>query len=202
MTLRDRIPVPMTLLPMILLLCGCGGSEGRVLLTEREFARYASLPVTIEGVPRKAYLAGDTCYYAEWAAGPFYPDGTGAFEPIFQSSDSIVIVSPHGLFPTDLFSLRLYLRSTLSRTFDPESASGAPLPVQEAVRRLAGTIAVREYVLRPEQTYWARLAFDTLRGRSDEAGETVVAIRRIVELSDRPFDGPRLSPVTPATQTP
>ncbi len=197
--LRKGLLAPLLLVP----LCSCGGgSTLRPLLPIESMADYSWLPVTIEGTIRKAYMAGDSCLYAEWAAGPFNPDASGEFEPIYQSSDSIVVVTPHGILPIDIFSIRLYLRPTLSRTFSPENAKMAPLPVQEAVKESGGVTAVREYILRPTQTYYARVALDSLSatGMSSEAGETVAVTRRILEISDRPFDGPTLSEITPATR--
>jgi len=198
--LRRGLLAPLLLVP----LCSCGGgSKLRPLLPIERMADYSWMPVTIEGTLRKAYMSDDSCLYAEWAAGPFNPDASGEFEPIYQSSDSIVVVTPHGILPIDIFSIRLYLRPTLSRTYSPENAKMAPMPVQDAIERSGGGItAVREYILRPTQTYYARVGLDSLSatGSSSEAGETVAVTRRILEISDRPFDVARLSDITPATR--
>ncbi len=185
-----------------LLLTSCAGEKGRPLLTIEQMASYAWLPVTIEGDTITSYMTNDTCHYAEWAQGPWNPDATGQFEAAYQTNDSIVIVTPHGLLPIDIFSIRLYLRPTFSRTFSPENSSIAPLPVQKFVEARGGITAVREYALRPEQTYYARVVRDSLSttGSTSAAGETVVLTRPIVEISDRPFEANREWVATPATR--
>lgn len=185
-----------------LLLTSCAGEKVRPLLSLEQMAKYSWLPVTIEGDTITSYLSDDTCHYAEWAQGPWNPDATGEFEAAYQTNDSILIVTPHGVLRVDIFSIRLFLRPTFSRTFSPENSSIAPLPVQKFVESRGGVTAVREYALRPRQTYFARVGRDSLstQGTDSDAGSAVVLTRPIIEISDRPFEAEREWVATPATR--
>ena len=198
---RTASLIPALLLPLLLI--ACAGEKGRPLLSVEQLASYSWLPATIEGDTLVSYMTDDTCHYSEWAQGPFSPDGNGTFEAAHQTTDSILIVTPHGVLPIDVFSIRLYLRPTFSRTFSPENSSIAPLPVQKYIDARGDITAVREYVLRPHQTYYARVSRDSMstRGADSDAGEQVVLTRAVVEISDRPFDASREWVATPATRT-
>ena len=121
-------------LPLLLLIPfihSCGGAPVRPVLRMERMADYVFLPVTIEGTMMRSYLAGDSCHYQEFATGPYNPDASGTFTAVFQSKDSIIVVTPHGIIPVGIFDVRLLLGPYYSRTFGPEQIEIAPAPVQK-----------------------------------------------------------------------
>ena len=180
-----------------LLLSSCGGDHVRPRVTLAELSAYSSIPVTIEGTPRTAYLTDDSCHYSEWAYGVMKPDASVNLTTAYQTSDSIIVVTPYGIIPLDVFSLKLYLGAFFSRTFNEENASIAPLPIQRLVEEKGSTIAVREYLLQPERTYFARVRIDTVNLAAtrpvistDEVIEyekNPQLIKHVLEISDKPF---------------
>ena len=105
------------------------------------------------------------------------------------------------LFLSTFFSIKLYLGSFFSRTFNSENASIAPLPIQKLVEEKGGTIAIREYLLQPNTTYYARAKIDTLdltstrpvisMGEVIEQKESAHLTKQVLEISDRPFTSPK-----------
>ncbi|MCB0713892.1 MAG: hypothetical protein KDD67_16320 [Ignavibacteriae bacterium] len=168
-----------------LMLVSCGGDVVRPRVTMGELTKFASIPVTIEGKIRSAYMTDDSCYYTEWAYGIMGEDASISLTPAFQSNDSILVVTPYGVIQLDIFQIKLYLGSYFSRTFSSENSSIAPLPIQKLVEKEGGVIAVHEFLLLPEQTYFAQVRKNTLAGvnGSDSTSQYVL------EISDRPFNG-------------
>ena len=192
-------------LPLLLLIPfihSCGGAPVRPVLRMERMADYVFLPVTIEGTMMRSYLAGDSCHYQEFATGPYNPDASGTFTAVFQSKDSIIVVTPHGIIPVGIFDVRLLLGPYYSRTFGPEQIEIAPAPVQKEIDKAATTIAVREYLLQPNRTYYARLAYDSLVvQQATDAGERIVRTRPVLEITDIPFNAAvTRSEATPATR--
>ncbi len=169
-------------------LLSCGGTVARKRVTPQELVNLRSIPVTIEGTLRSAYMTDDSCYYTEWAYGVMTEDASVSLTPAYQSSDSILVVTPHGVMLLDIFDVKLYLGAYFSRTFSSENASIAPLPIQKLVEKEGGIIAVHEFLLRPEQTYYAQVRREFAPG-TDPAETAGVGSRLVVELSDRPFEG-------------
>ncbi len=170
---------------------GCS-SPTKKWVTIEELSEYRSIPVTIEGTFRAAALSGDTVHYQEWAAGPFRTDAPIELAAVYQSDDSLVVATPYGYLTTDVLSLRLFIGSYFSRTFNPENSGIAPFAVQKLLERSDEVLSVQEFLLHPVITYFARVARDS----AGPGGP----YRTILEIAPRPFDGRRLPPPTPSTR--
>lgn len=180
------------LLPLLLIcagftLFGCG-AKGRPHVTWSDLASARSLPVTVEGTLQRSYMTGDSCYYSEWAYGVMAPDGSADLIAANQSNDSITIVTPRGIMRLDIFEIRTYLGAFYSRTFNPENQGIAPTPIQKLLEKTPETISVREYLLQPGRTYYARVRSDSALTPPREAGgQPEVIYRNVLEISDIPF---------------
>lgn len=180
-------------------LSGCG-AKGRPRITWNDLSEANSLPVTVEGTLQRSYMTGDSCYYSEWAYGAMHSDGSADLIPANQSHDSITIVTPRGIMRLDIFEIRTYLGAYYSRTFNPENQGAAPTPIQKLLERVPETIAVREYLLQPERTYYVRVRSDSAMSPPKNPGDQPqVMYRNILEISDMPFrEGIYARELTPA----
>lgn len=177
--------VPVLFAFILAVAAGCSSAK-RPVVTLKDLAAYDSMSVTLEGDPALSYLTGDSSYYSEWAYGYAASDGSASLTPGYQSNAPLKVITPYGEVTLDVFTIRAFLGPSFSRSYDRGSLSIAPAPIQRLLEQRDGTIAIREYVIKPGRTYYARVHTETFYQPAAD-GTPQELVQHVLEISDLPF---------------
>ncbi|MCE9599483.1 MAG: hypothetical protein K8S54_16090 [Spirochaetia bacterium] len=160
------------------------------------------IEVTFTGPSLKSYPSQEECVYFEWAYGnKVATDGESAWAEYsvgFQSDSKITLQSSIGQMQLSRNEMRLFLSPEISRIYNHKEQSRAPEATLAWIAE-NGSVAVEEYMLFSDRTYFAVLHVDTYNLPPDGAGPPRRGQKKLLWISDRPFlNGKPVAPMTPA----
>ncbi len=175
---------------LALTLTSCMWGESVHIVTLEELESYQPFEITLRGDTILAYLSDDTCHYTEWAYNERLDSGWTELTSGYQTDKPLRIITPYGEATLNIYQIRTYLGAYHSRTFERGNAAIAPAPMRQALERADKMLYVREYLLSPNRSYWARVGKARYFAPADSPGAAPIEKYTLVlEISDKPFKG-------------